>query len=240
MLNQKITYKRFGERAILIEWEARINEQILENILQFKNAIFSLQQKKLSDAIVGYNSLTLVYADFVVNFSDEVQTLKNLYQNLSQSLQADRYIWEIPVCYNIEFGVDLEELSQEKGISVQKIIELHTKPLYTVYFIGFLPGFLYLGGLKAELHTPRKATPRLHVEQGSVAIGGVQTGIYPQDSAGGWNIIGKTLVSFFNPAKELPCFAKSGDKIKFVAVSLEEFMQFSQSDCQPQKTLYNA
>lgn len=240
MLNIKITYKRFGEKAILIEWEAKINEQILENILQFKEAIAICQQKKMSDIIVGYNSLTLVYSDFIPIFFDEVETLKNLYQNLKEYTQSDRYIWEIPVCYDTEFGIDLVELSEKKGISIQKIIELHTKPLYTVYFIGFLPGFLYLGGLETELHTPRKASPRLQVNIGSVAIGGEQTGVYPQDSAGGWNIIGKTYVSFFNPTKENPCFAKPGDKIKFVAISLQNFERLEQKKYQPKKLLYNA
>jgi len=100
---------------------------------------------------------------------------------------------------------------------------MHSNNIYTVFFMGFLPGFMYLGGLDERLFFNRKPNPRLHIAKGSVAIGGKQTGVYPSKSAGGWNIIGRTPISFFNIKDEIPCFTKAGDKIKFVPISLDEY-----------------
>lgn len=232
------TYKQFGEKAILIEWQSKISEEILQDILRFKQTVLSV--KKVEDIIVGYNSLTLKFSKNILNFSSEVEQLQGLHKNPIEKSIIENFIWEIPVCYDVEFGIDLQELSEAKKIAAQQIIELHTQPLYTIHFIGFLPGFLYLGGLNEQLHTPRKSNPRLRVEAGSVAIGGSQTGVYPHQSAGGWNIIGQTPVNFFDVDKTIPCFAKSGDKIKFVSISKKEFEELKSSDYQPKKEVFNA
>mgnify|MGYP005819369923 CR=1 FL=1 len=128
-------------------------------------------------------------------------------------------VWEIRVCYDLQFGIDLEAISSEKGLSIEEIIALHTENMYTVYFTGFLPGFLYLGGLNEKLSTPRKQTPRTAIPKGAVAIGGTQTGIYPQVSPGGWNIIGNTPVPMFRVNETKPCKIQAGDKIKFHPIS---------------------
>ena len=100
---------------------------------------------------------------------------------------------------------------------------MHSKAIYSVYLIGFLPGFMYLGGLDYTLHIPRKKEPRIRVPKGSVAIGGEQTGIYPQQSPGGWNILGNTPINLFDKSKDIPCFAKPGDKVKFFQISEDEY-----------------
>ena len=117
----------------------------------------------------------------------------------------------------------LRKLPIKKKCSVADIVRLHTETDYLVYFIGFQPGFLYLGGLHQNLHVPRKSTPRVRVDKGSVGIGGAQTGVYPQNSSGGWNIIGKSPLNFFNMKATNPCFAKPGDRIQFVAVGIHTF-----------------
>lgn len=227
------TYKQFGEKAILIEWKPVINEAILQDILQFKETI--LTEENIEDIIVGYNSLTLKFEKDIIDFSLKTESLKQLYNRPVKNIKEQKTTWEIPVCYDIDFGIDLQELSEKKKLTVSQIIDIHTKPLYTVYFIGFLPGFLYLGGLDTILHTPRKATPRLHVDKGSVAIGGSQTGIYPQESAGGWHIIGQTPVRFFNTDNSSPCFAKSGDQLKFISISKAKFKDLKAINYQPKK-----
>lgn len=238
MKTKQLTYKQFGEKAILIEWSRIINQEILQDILRFKNSVVS--KKEVEDIIVGYNSLTLKYSSYILNFSLEVEELKQLYAKSHTKTKVKNYIWKIPVCYDVAFGIDLQELSKAKKLSVKQIVELHTQPIYTVYFIGFLPGFLYLGGLEHQLHIPRKSNPRLRVNEGAVAIGGSQTGIYPQQSAGGWHIIGQTPVRFFNIEHKVPCFAKSGDKLQFVAVSINEFQQMKKTNYFPKKELYSA
>lgn len=114
-------------------------------------------------------------------------------------------------------------MSEKKNLSKEDIINTHSNKDYTVYFIGFLPGFLYLGGLDKKLYFPRKSNPNLMVKKGSVGIGGYQTGVYPGDSPGGWNIIGSIPINFFDPKMEKPCFAKPGDKIRFYPISLLDY-----------------
>jgi len=127
------------------------------------------------------------------------------------------------VCYENRFALDIDTISKQNKISKQDIIVRHSKTIYSVYLIGFLPGFMYLGGLDNALHIPRKKEPRLRVPKGSVAIGGEQTGIYPQQSPGGWNILGNTPVNLFDKSKDIPCFAKPGDKVKFFQVSEDQY-----------------
>ena len=225
MLNQ-LTYKPFGENAILIEWPSVISEEVLQDIVEFKTKIERLL--KLQDVIVGYNSLLLVYNFEIENYNSKIDFLKELYIQKGVRSNIRGMHWEIPVCYDLEFGIDLKQLSKEKNCSISKIIQLHSETVYTVFFVGFLPGFLYLGGLKPELYSPRKATPRLRVPKGAVAIGGEQTGVYPVESSGGWNIIGNSPISFFEMKNEMPCFAKTGDKISFKSISTDEYIKIEQ------------
>ena len=128
-------------------------------------------------------------------------------------------MWKIPVCYDVDFGLDLQETANQLQLSITELIKYHTSPRYTVYGIGFLPGFMYLGGLPHQLEIKRKTTPRLHVPRGSVGLAGRQTGIYPQDSPGGWNIIGKCPIPMFNLKLENPCFVNVGDQVQFYAIN---------------------
>jgi inhibitor of KinA len=130
---------------------------------------------------------------------------------------------EIPVCYDAEFGCDLEDVASHTGLSVSEIIRIHSSAEYRVHFVGFTPGFPYLGGLPNELATPRRSQPRKRVTQGSVAIGGSQTGIYPTASPGGWNIIGRTPLRLFSPLKDPPAQLRGGDTVRFRAITREEF-----------------
>ncbi|WNH12732.1 5-oxoprolinase subunit PxpB [Thalassobellus suaedae] len=217
-----LTYKPFGERSILIEWPAVIDETVLQDIIRFKDAIHDFNVKSIVEVKNTYNSLLINYDLVCRNFENEVNLLKKIYKSSDLEHDIVSKLWTIPVCYDPVFGIDLDAISIEKKLSKEAIIKHHSEAVYTVYFIGFLPGFLYLGGLDKSLHIPRKSTPRLQIEKGAVAIGGQQTGVYPNVSPGGWNIIGNTPVAFFNPKLELPCFAKAGDKIVFKPVSLKE------------------
>lgn len=220
-----LTYKRFGEKAILIEWEHRIDEAILNDILVFTKKITLNKKSALVDIIQGYNSLTICYKNEIVNFEKEVTFFKSMFTSTLKETKQAYFQWEIPVCYDLEFGVDLEEISIQKNISVDEIIKRHAAAVYKIYFIGFLPGFLYLGGLNESLFVDRKSNPRLNVAKGAIGIGGKQTGVYPNSSAGGWNIIGKTPINFFDIQQQNPCFAKPGDSIKFKSISLDEFYE---------------
>lgn len=218
-----INIKPFGQRAVLVEWPNEVNENILNDILRFVDCF---QQLGLPgwEMSIAYNSLTMVNTTEDIDFDRIAEQIKACHnKDGSRQLSKERYLWKIPVCYDAEFGLDLNETAQKLALSVDELITQHTSFQYTVYGIGFLPGFMYLGGLPSNLEIPRRKEPRLHVARGSVGLAGKQTGIYPQDSPGGWNIIGSSPIPIFNPASEKPCFVSVGDKIQFTQISRAEY-----------------
>ena len=219
----QLTYKLFGSSAVLVEWPATISKDIIQDIISFERKVKEIDS--ILDTIIAYNSLLIRYQNPIVNNEIIISQLKTKYEASSYSIKQDQFLWQIPVCYDVSFGIDLEEIACKKKCSVAEIIRLHTEGDYLVYFIGFQPGFLYLGGLHQNLHIPRKSNPRVRVDKGSVGIGGSQTGVYPQDSSGGWNIIGKSPLNFFDINASESCFAKPGDRIQFVAVDIHTFYQ---------------
>jgi len=130
---------------------------------------------------------------------------------------------EIPVCYDNEFGFDLDEVARRAGVDQKEVVDLHSGAEYRVHCVGFIGGFPFLGGLPAKLATPRRETPRKEIPRGSVGIGGKQTGIYPIKSPGGWNIIGRTPRRLFDPQKNPPGLLRAGDRVRFRPISREEF-----------------
>ena len=219
----QLTYKLFGRSAILVEWPANISQDIIQDIISFERQVKEIDS--ILDTIIAYNSLLIRYQNPIVDKELTISQLKKKSAASSYLTKQDQFLWEIPVCYDASFGIDLEEIANKKKCSVADIIRLHSETDYLVYFIGFQPGFLYLGGLHQNLHIPRKSNPRVRVDKGSVGIGGAQTGVYPQSSSGGWNIIGKSPLNFFNMKATNPCFAKPGDRIQFVAVDIHTFYE---------------
>lgn len=211
----KLSYKPYGRNALLIEWPRMINESVLQDILRFKQLI-AVDYPEL-EQIPAYNSLCLV-ARTPIDFNKLTRGIMAIYAEGFILPSHSKKVWEIPVCYDLSFGIDMEEFSLQKKMSIQHIIDLHTRPVYTVYCIGFLPGFMYLGGLNSSLIQPRRSEPRLRIPKGSVGIGGEQTGVYPQESPGGWNIIGNSPVPLFDPSNEKPCKISVGDGIKFYQI----------------------
>ena len=191
-----------------------------EELVHFETYLKSNPIPCFIECIVAYNSMTLFFNSNLFNFYTS-------FTSISERIKSDfikskeRFIvnkeafFEIPVKYN---GVDLLFISEKLGMSISKIIDYHTEPLYSVAMIGFLPGFPYLCGLSEKLVVPRRISPRAQVEKGSVAIAGLQTGIYPMDSPGGWQIVGKTDFELFSLEKTQPNTLNRGDKVKFIAI----------------------
>lgn len=225
-MSYQLRYSQYNERSVLVEWPAIIDEIILQDIRQFKSKIENKYIKQNIEIISAYNSILIIYRFTIDNTNDTFLDLKQLYKTENKQKLVDSKIFKIPVCYDAEFAIDLDNYSKAKKLSKHEIIKRHYDAIYTVYFIGFLPGFLYLSGLDSSLHLDRKTTPNLNVKKGSVAIGGKQTGIYPQDSPGGWHIIGNSPVELFNPKQNSPCFIKAGDKVKFQPISKSEYVKF--------------
>ena len=218
-----LVYKPYGKRSVLIEWPQIIDKTILLDVLSFKAKILNTKIELIVNVNHAYSSLLIHYRNSITDFNNQFSLLKKIYNQKTTYTQPKFKQWKIPVCYDAVFGMDLNTISLAKNISKEAIIKWHSQTIYTVYFIGFLPGFLYLGGLDKTLHFPRKKNPRLHIKKGAVAIGGSQTGIYPNESPGGWNIIGNSPINFFDVSKDMPCFAKAGDQIQFYHVSQKEY-----------------
>jgi inhibitor of KinA len=227
------TMERIGDHAITIRFGNTINDQMADRVF----SLFQLLKKSyipgVVDLIPAYSTLTVVYDIIEVRKYSDSDTASKYIQDILQrflntitntNVSTTREI-EIPVCYHPSLGIDIEEISDQKNISSEELIHLHSNRTYRVYLIGFLPGFPYLGSINEKLLMPRKKTPRTNVLSGSVGIAGLQTGIYPCDSPGGWNIIGQTPLKLFNPYNSNPCLLYPGDHVRFVPISLKEFNQ---------------
>ena len=190
-------YKKYGESALLIEWGSQINEAILNDIRLLSDKITESDIDGIIDINFVYHSLLVTFDNDITGSVTLISYLKKLYKNNSESKSQQQKTWHIPVLYQTDFENELSEYLLNNEISNSEVINLHTSPIYTVFGIGFLPGFLYLGGLPKELNILRKQTPSKKIPKGTVAIAGGQTGIYPQDSPGGWHAIGKTPIPFF-------------------------------------------
>lgn len=217
-----------GEQAILLEFEPEISENTLEKVLAVKEELEKFLVKEKVEITNTYNSVLISYVLTIEDVYTRVSALEEVLGRTKIVKNAESHLFHLPVCYDEDFGLDLELISREKNLPVSEIIELHTAPIYTVYFVGFLPGFLYLGGLDGRLQISRKNEPRLRVEKGTVGIGEKQTGIYPKTSPGGWQIIGNCLVPLFDKNEIPPCEISAGDKLKFYAVSRDEFEAISE------------
>lgn len=172
------------------------------------------------EVVVGMNNLT-VFHDLNADTGVLMEILQQRWQTLQhQSSTHQGRLVEIPVHYGGEFGEDLQDVARFHQTTPEDIIRRHTEPTYTVFMMGFQPGFPYLGGLPDNLHTPRRDVPRTKVPAGSVGIGGSQTGIYPFSSPGGWQLLGKTEIALFDLTLSPPVLLKAGDQVRFVAESI--------------------
>jgi len=218
----------FGPKALLLNWPQHISEEINTEISACNLQINKYFKDLLIESVCTYCSLTLYLKQ--PHTSELIAKIQSLLSKRQQyNTQQKPSTWTIPVCYDLSFGIDLQRVADTHELTIDDVINLHAKPLYHVYFLGFLPGFPYLGGLDERLITPRLASPRWQIPKGSVAIGNQQTGVYPSNSPGGWNIIGRTPVNLFDSQNPKPSFLNAGDKIQFYSVNLKDYETLSES-----------
>lgn len=212
-----------GEAALLLRFGASIDEAVNQRVLGVWRALQDAAIPGVIESIPAYATLTVCFDPMhhdVAGLSVRLQSL--LRGTVSLDPFEGRQV-ELPVCYEGEHAPDIDELAQHAGVSIAEVVRRHSETEYRVFFLGFAPGFPYLGGLDPALAMPRRDTPRLAVPAGSVAIGGAQTGVYPQRSPGGWRLIGRTPVRLFDPAREPACLLSPGDRLRFVPVTAAEF-----------------
>ena len=224
MKSAPFTVRPYGPNALTLEWPARVDEEVLDDILHFAQYLGENHLKDPNwEFIPVYHTLTLVNRMGTQDLSAIANSLEGWYSNAPGSKRKHGQVWELPVCYEAPFSMDLEETAARLELEPQELVEQHASRDYRVFGIGFLPGFLYLGGVPDSLKLPRRDQPRLRVPAGSVGLAAAQTGIYPQTSPGGWHIIGNCPVPLFDPKKDPPCLVRPGDYIRFRAVTHAEY-----------------
>jgi inhibitor of KinA len=241
-----MTIAPLGDSALVVTFGAAIDQSTLTRVRSLTAELHRIESPYIIDVVPAYTTVTVFYEIGPAGMSGEsaYERIRNLVtaclsrvehrwpilirQGRETITDTDvtsdaRRVFEIPVCYGGDFGPDIAEVAQHGGLTIDRVVSLHSRPQYDVQAIGFTPGFPYLAGLAKELNTPRRATPRLSVPAGSVGIGGQQTGVYPLSSPGGWQLIGRTPLELFNVSKNPPAVLQVGDRVKFKAITEQEF-----------------
>jgi KipI family sensor histidine kinase inhibitor len=228
-MTDQIRIVQDGDGCLLIVLGHDVSALVSARVHALRRALDAIQSSWLVETVPGYCSLGLVVKPLQVSLGDAEELVSAAMRNISAVLSVQPGIVTIPVCYGGAYGPDMEVVCQRSGLSEQEVVQRHVTARYQCSMLGFLPGFPYLMGLDPQLATPRLATPRTTVPAGSVGIAGAQTGVYPVSSPGGWNIIGRTPLTLFDPSREQPSLVQAGDIVRFSPISLEEFEQ-KQSD----------
>ncbi len=210
-----MTIRPASDSSLLVSFGDAISLETHQQVLRLMHALAAPRP--------GIRNLHPAFASVLIDFDqrrcthNQVESLVR--QALSEAFEVphpERRVVEIPVRYGGEFGPDLADVARHTRLSPERVVELHASAEYQVYFLGFSPGFPYLGGMPSALATPRLPAPRKQVPAGSVAIGGAQTGIYPVESPGGWRLIGRTSLPLFDAAAEPPALLEMGNRVRFV------------------------
>ncbi|QFT53451.1 5-oxoprolinase subunit PxpB [Microbulbifer sp. THAF38] len=220
-----------GDSALDIRFSAKPSANLSRYIIGLRQYILKHGPNGLTDLIPSYQCLTIIFVPTLFDnesLSQEVHRLTRSFLENPEKIKRKPRTIRIPVCYESTFAPDMTVLSKYTDLSPEEIIQLHTASPYLVHMLGFSPGFLYLGGLDPRLHCPRKDKPRASIPAGAVGIGGSQTGIYPQATPGGWQIIGQTPLQLFQPYSESPFIAAPLDTVEFFPINKLEFAIISQ------------
>ena len=212
-----------SDNSIMIEYPAEISEEINSRIRYITRQISEKMAGRIIDIIPAYHTIAVGYDCLENDYRTLIRDIEEIVAGSSVDEDEERDIVEIPVCYEEPYGLDIEEVCEIHDISREDLVRRHTAPEYLVYMVGFTPGFPYLGGMDESIATPRKKEPRSKIPAGSVGIAGSQTGVYPIESPGGWQIIGRTPLKLFDPYRENPVMIKSGQYIRYRSISAEEY-----------------
>lgn len=218
-MNTGYTIKPLSERALLVQFNDVLSEAINARVIALHETLLKNPFPGYVESVPGYSSLGVFFnmeeISLEASFERVQESLHHAVAQIEYSEKPVRNIIEIPVRYGGTDGPDIEYVAAQNSISVEEVIALHSENIYSVFMLGFLPGFPYMGITNKKLTVERKASPRLRVPAGSVALAGNQTGIYPEDSPGGWQIIGRTDMVLFDALKQLPNFLQAGDRVRF-------------------------
>lgn len=221
---EPILYYPLGDSAVVIELGKEISTDIHRQVMAIAAFLEAYSFEGFTEYVPAFTTVTVFYDPLVTDCETVTSLLKEMQEELAgEEMTEDAAVVEIPVLYGGPQGPDLSFVATKAGIPETEVIALHTDATYLVHLIGFAPGFPYLGGLNEKIASPRKDVPAVKIPAGSVGIAGMQTGIYPIETPGGWQIIGQTPLKLFDVGRNPPALLKAGDRLRFVAITEEEF-----------------
>lgn len=230
----KAKISQVSETAALVEFGRKISEDINKKVRTFCTYLDEKPFYGMVEYVPAFTSVSVIYNPSDMNSESPYEVVKaildNIISKLDFSLADEEHIVEIPVCYGGEFGQDIEHVAEINNITVDEVIKIHSEGKYLVYMIGFAPGFPYLGGMSEKIAAPRRESPRTAIPAGSVGIAGMQTGVYPIETPGGWQLIGKTPLKLFDLKRNSQSLLKAGDIVKFYPISYEEYVQLKEEE----------
>lgn len=219
----KVRYLPAGDRALSVEFGTTISEDLNTRVLQFDHLLQKACLPGVLETVPSYRALLVYYDPLIIEYQSLVEQLRCREAEIVPEVKVAPRLVEIPCCYDPELGFDLTTVAEQHGLTARNVVQIHSSAEYLTYFIGFAPGFPYLGGLPEQIATPRLVTPRAKIPAGSVAIGGSQCTIYSVESPGGFWILGRTPLRLYDPAATQPVLLRAGDRIRFKTVDRVEF-----------------
>jgi len=223
MSNLAARFQPACDQSLLLYLGEKITPEIHDRVVKLLRLLESRPIEGVRNVHPAYCSLLIQFDPFTLDHKNLETILREYLSRVEEVALPEPQHIEIPVCYGGEFGPDLNDVAAMHAMSVQRVIELHSSAPYIVYFLGFVPGFAYLGGLPEQLETPRLTAPRRKVPPGSVGIAGKQAGVYSLATPGGWRLLGRTPEAMFQPQREHMSLLSIGNRVRFVPISEEEF-----------------
>lgn len=228
MIENGIEIFQTTETSALIEFGSEINPEINKKIRIFCSYLDKNSFNGMVEYIPAFCSVSVVYDPLESPYSKVYSILNDIILKLNFNQIFEKHIVKIPVCYGDEFGPDIENVAKRSNLTTTQVIKIHSASEYLVYMIGFAPGFPYLGGMSEKISAPRLNTPRQVIPRGSVGIAGMQTGVYPMETPGGWQLIGRTPLKLFDINKNPKSLLSSGDIVKFYPISYQEYLKLQE------------
>ncbi len=219
-----------GDSALVVEFEDRIDPAVNARAVALADALRAKPIGGVRDVVPTYRSVAIYFDPLQTNQDALLARLEHDAGRPARAVQRTAEAIHIPVCYGGELGPDLGEVAEFGKLSEPAVIDLHVGATYRVFMLGFLPGFAYMGSVDARIAAPRRETPRLRVPRGAVGIAGAQTGIYPAETPGGWQLIGRTPVRPFDSTRPEPFLVRPGDDVRFFAIDRSEFDRLESED----------
>lgn len=222
------SFSPLGDQAIVIEVGNEINEETQQRLKAASALLEASSLPWLVEIIPAFTTVTVFYNPLAALYGTVKEELEELVQQAAKELEAESRTVEIPVCYGGDFGPDLAFVAQHNGLTEEEVIRIHTSGTYSVSMIGFAPGFPFISGMSENIAAPRRESPRLRIPERTVGIAGMQTGVYPIETPGGWQLIGRTPLRLFRPEQEIPSLLRAGDKIVFTPITESEYVSWKE------------